>query len=102
MRPGPFWGENDGGQDRVRLEGAALVLAGYEDNSHTGNALSFEDGVGVVKAIDEITTIVIEGSAAVATTFLRNFQHVDMHCDSIEEVPVGEFDVLLMLTALYV
>eukprot|EP00038_Savillea_parva_P009583 m.184515 g.184515 ORF g.184515 m.184515 type:complete len:891 (+) comp16162_c0_seq1:61-2733(+) len=101
MRPGAFWGINDGGKDRTTLEDAALVLAGYEDTSRTGVVLSNDDGTAVVAAVDSITKVVKEGSAAVVTNFLRNFEHPDVHSEAVEGVEGNEFSVLFLLTALY-
>lgn len=64
--------------------------------------LSNDEGSGVVEAIDAITTIVKEASGTVVTSFLRDFEHSDIHPEVVDGVNNGDFTVLLMLTALSV
>jgi hypothetical protein len=35
LKPGAFWGENDGGNDGKQLQELTLALARYEDESRT-------------------------------------------------------------------
>ena len=81
VRPGPFWGDNDGGQDRLMLEDSLIALANYEDEAEHG-VESIADDRAIIAACDNIYTIAKDGSKDFVVKFFEEFDAEQIHIEA--------------------